>query len=124
MTILSDGFTLLPISLTALQLYFLFPCFFFTLTTFLSFSSLHHLTPSICQTSVYFTYVFSLCSHYGLNLLRPTHYPHPTLLPPPSLAMFLCSSSWRRRLCSSFLLAFLVSFFSQGSGYCSGTLRL
>lgn len=58
-----------------------------TLPTFLSPSSFLSNPYLLC---------FYLCSHYGLS--------------PPSLAQFLCSSSWQLRLCSSLLFAFLVRY--------------
>lgn len=84
--------------------YFPFPCSL-TLTTFLSPLPSH--TLSFCQTCVYFAYVLSLLP------LRPETPPsllHAPTPAPPSLAMSLCSSSWRLQLCSSFLLAFLVRY--------------
>lgn len=81
-------------------------CCLLTLTTFLSPLPSH--TLSLPVKLVFTLLMFSLCSNYGLKPLLPLSSHPPGL--PPSLALFLCSSSWRLQLCSSFLLAFLVRY--------------
>lgn len=71
-------------------------CLFFDFANFSCLSLLYPLSHSLSVKLVFSLLMFSLCSHYGLN--------------PPSLAPFLCSSSWRLQLCSSLLLAFLVRY--------------
>lgn len=113
---MSDAFTVLPSTLSYLPpvfalsfsfLFFDFANFFPSLSLSLSFTTAHTLFLSnLCLLLL----MFSLCSLYGLN--------------PPSLAPFLCSSSWRLQLCSSLLLAFLVRYrYSFSTLFVSPLLR-
>ncbi len=79
----------------ALRLFFDFANFP-SLSLSLSLSPLYCLSHSFSVKLVFTLRMFSFRSHYGLK--------------PPSLTLFLCSSSWRLQLCSSLLLAFLVRY--------------
>lgn len=101
--LLSSPLSLLPLT----HPYFLLDlwlCQLFLLSFLFSRSLFLTLTPSPLLPSLTFTFLSKLC------LLCFCLFLPPRPEPPPSLATFLCSSSWRLRLCSSLLLAFLVRY--------------